>query len=473
MRTILLGAIVGVCAVLWAGIASAQTATAYDFPAPIPQTYNNSNSFSLAAQDANAPPAPTAKPTDQAAEKKDAEKKDEEKADEENKDEDKPWKLFDCCWLDEHRIDVRGWLDQGIALNSASPADRFNGPVGYNDRSNEYMLNQLYLITERTTKVEGDCGTDWGFRVDLLYGEDRRYTTAAGLDSTWNDDERFYGLSMPQMYVDLAVNKWIFRIGHMLAPCGYESVMAPENFFYSHSYSFLYGQPTTITAAEGMYKIDDQWTANGGLFTGWNDWTDETNRVNYFGGFNWTSKDDECHKDKKQTFLFETFLGNTDANNPSATRFHYDIVFTQQIGPKWQFALENNYGYDSGIIDNGNGTFRHGTWADIAPYLIYTIDDCWSAGFRYEWFDDDGGAVVETVGPPALGPYPGNFQACTWGLNWKPAKDSCCCLKKNILVRSELRYDWANNTLPAGQRPFDDGQKNQQFLWSTDLIVRF
>ena len=416
----------------------------------------------LAAQpDANAAaPLPGGEPAvepDEKAEEKPAEKKDEEKTD----DEPQAFKLFKSSWLTENRIDIRGWLDQGFTWNPQDPANRSNGPVGYNDRSNEYMLNQLYLVAERTTKVENGCGTDWGFRVDLLYGEDRRYTAANGLDSTWNDDERFYGLSMPQMYVDLAVNKWLFRVGHMLAPCGYESVMAPENFFYSHTYSFLYGQPTTITAGEAMYKIDDQWTANAGLFTGWNDWTDPTNKANYFGGFNWTSKD------QKQTFLFETFLGDTDSDNPDAARFHYCMVFTQKIGEKWQFALEHNFGYDSGIIDNGNGTFSHGSWAGIAPYLIYTINDCWSAGFRYEWFDDDGGAVVTTVGPPALGPYAGSFNACTWGLNWKPNKS------KNVLVRSELRYDWANNSLPAGQRPFDAGEKNEQFLWATDVTVRF
>ena len=66
-----------------------------------------------------------------------------------------------------------------------------------------------------------------------------------------------------------------------------------------------------------------------------------------------------------------------------------------------------------------------------------------------------------------MGPYPGNFQACTWGLNWKPNKS------KRARSADELRYDWANNSLAAGQRPFDDGQKNDQFLWATDLIVRF
>ena len=125
---------------------------------------------------------------------------------------------------------------------------------------------------------------------------------------------------MPQMYGDLAINKWVFRAGHFLAPCGYESVMAPENFFYSHSYAFLYGQPTTLTGGEAMYKVNDQFTSNVGIDTGWNNWTDPNGKINYFGGFNWTSKD------QKTTLAWETFLGNTDDVNPEATRYHYCLV---------------------------------------------------------------------------------------------------------------------------------------------------
>ena len=79
------------------------------------------------------------------------------------------------------------------------------------------MLDQAYLIMERVTKVENDCGVDIGGRVDLLYGEDHRYDEATGLDTEWYSG-RFYGLAMPQMYADLAINKWVFRAGHFLAP---------------------------------------------------------------------------------------------------------------------------------------------------------------------------------------------------------------------------------------------------------------
>jgi hypothetical protein len=209
-----------------------------------------------------------------------------------------------------------------------------------------------------------------------------------------------------------------------------------------------------------MYKINDQWTGNFGIDNGWNDWTSQTDRINYFGGVNWTSKD------QKTTLAWENFLGNTDNNNPQATRYHYCLVFTRKLGEKWQFAFEHNLGYDNGANATSNG-FTHGDWYSFAPYLIYTINDCWSAGMRCEWFSDDDGTVVAAVGPPAGTPVPAHYTDLTWGVNWKPHQS------KNVLVRSELRYDWANDALPPGQRPFDGGQKNDQFLWATDLIVKF
>lgn len=368
---------------------------------------------------------------------------------------DEGFKLFRHPWLSDHNIDIRGWVDQGFTWNPDRPTDRFNGPVGYNDRSNEYELNQIYLIGERVTKTDG-CGFDIGGRVDFLYGTDRRYPVALGLDSNWNNGERFYGLVMPQMYADVAINNWIVRAGHFLAPCGYESVMAPENFFYSHSYSFLYAQPTTLSGGEVMYKLSDSVTVNGGLDTGWNDWDSPNNKVNYFTGFNWTSEN------QRTALGFELFLGNTTPVAPvESNRVHYCLVFTQKIGEKWRYALENNYGRET----NSLGTGATVDWLSFANYLFYDINDCWSVGARYEWMNDKDAAVVMRVGPPTAGPIPSIYNSVALGVNYKP--------NKNLVVRSEVRWDWADNAVAPGGRPFGDADKNTQFLWGTDLIVRF
>ncbi|MCR4415687.1 MAG: porin, partial [Thermoguttaceae bacterium] len=73
---------------------------------------------------------------------------------EEEDEGDEPRRLFDFPFLAKRRIEVRGWLDQSFTWNPDSPRNRFNGPVTFFDRSNDYMLNQLYLITERVTDTE-------------------------------------------------------------------------------------------------------------------------------------------------------------------------------------------------------------------------------------------------------------------------------------------------------------------------------
>ena len=74
------------------------------------------------------------------------------------------------------------WLDQGATINTFSPRDRTNGPVTFNNRSNEYQLNQAYLRLRRDVNTDGDLW-DVGGRVDLLYGTDSIYTEARGLEA--------------------------------------------------------------------------------------------------------------------------------------------------------------------------------------------------------------------------------------------------------------------------------------------------
>ena len=148
---------------------------------------------------------------------------------------------------------IYGWLAQGFTINPDDPNNRFNGPLTFNDRSNEYQLNQLYVAFEN---IVDRCGCDWdlGGRVDLLYGTDYFFTQAAGLEThsdgtpRWNsangprDDgtAALYGLAMPQLYAEVFApigNGLTVKMGHFYSIVGYESVMYTQNFFYSHSYA--------------------------------------------------------------------------------------------------------------------------------------------------------------------------------------------------------------------------------------------
>ena len=159
-----------------------------------------------------------------------------------------PCKLFHGPWLDCKHLDLRGYFDVGFTGNPASPMSGFNGPDGYGDLANQFGLDQLYMIAERAAKVEDDCGVNYGYRADVMYGSDAHFvatTPGTEWDSGWNGGSPYYGLAMPQLYGNVVLNKLTLQVGHFYAPCGYENAMPTENFFYSHTYGFLYGMPTT------------------------------------------------------------------------------------------------------------------------------------------------------------------------------------------------------------------------------------
>jgi hypothetical protein len=369
------------------------------------------------------------------------------------------FKLFKLPGLEKHNIDVRGWIDQGFTMNPDRPADRFNGPVTYNDRANEYQMNQAYLLAERATRTDG-CGIDIGGRIDMVYGTDWRFMQANGLESNWNESQRFYGLAMPQLYADVAVNDLIIRSGRFYSPIGFDSAMAPENFFYSKTYAFQYGEPTTFTGMMGKYALNDRLSANFGFSRGWDQWEDNNDKLNYFGGVNWESLS------KNTSIAFEMILGNELANVESK-RTTLSMVFTQKLTERFKYVFQTDYTRETNAYLAG-GNLQDAEWYSIVNYFFYDLNPCWSLGFRYEVFGDRDGVRVAGLGYPRgvdLDANPARWQELAMGVNYKP--------NANVIVRSEVRWDWEKRLSPDTPYAFDNGHDGGQALWGTDLIFKF
>ena len=375
-----------------------------------------------------------------------------------------PYKLFHGPWLECEHLDIRGYFDVGFTNNPAYPLSGFNGPNGYNDFANQFDLNQFYMIAERVAKVDDDCGVDYGYRGDVMFGTDSyfvRTTKGTQWDSNWAGGSPYYGLAMPQLYGTLQYNKLTLQGGHFYAPCGYENPMPTENFFYSHTYGFLYGMPTTLTGGMATYKVQDKLLVNAGFDSGWNEFTALNGKINTMFGVNWTSCDD------KVNVTSEWFIGNMSAPGIDGTRTACVTDINVKLGCKWHYILENTVAHDSSNVTTGGAA----SWTGLTNYLLYDINDCWGFGLRYEYFEDLDGAVVPPVGLPAglVAPAPfvlgSKYNDVTVGLNWKP--------NKNVTMRSEVRWDWAANGAVVGHMPYGDGGSNSQFTWGNDVVVRF
>jgi hypothetical protein len=356
--------------------------------------------------------------------------------------------LIDWLW----GIQFQGWLNQGVTLNTDSPNNGSNFPVGFNDQSNEYQLNQLYVVLERPVNRSGCCW-DFGGRVDLLYGTDHFFTTARGLEThgdfspKWNSG--LYGLAMPQAYAEVYAPVFTginLKFGHFYSPLGYEVVPAPGNFFYSHTYARLYGEPFTHTGILGSTQLGG-FTVRSGLTRGWDNWEDNNNDLALLSGVSWTSPD--C----QTSLAFNAHIGREqDEPDNTDVRRSFSLVLQQQINPWWNYVVQ----YDHGFEALGAGT-RDSEWYGLTQYLFYTINCRWKWGFRSEWFRDDGGALVH---PARIGR--SNFFAITTGLNYTP--------NERVVVRPSFRWDW---TTTPGSRTYINFSRHDQITLDMDVIVRF
>ena len=348
-----------------------------------------------------------------------------------------------------------GWIDQGISVAANKPIDRYNGTVTFNDRDGEYQANQIWLYLER--KVDDEtCGWDVGGRIDFVYGTDARFIQARdGLESDWGQTEPFYQVALPQAYVDVSKAGWTVRAGRFLTVLGYESPMAPENFFYSHSYAMQYGEPFTHFGLLGMRQIG-RLSLTAGFHRG-NDQFDDgdgLDALNVMGGASLTSRNER---------MTGAFAFSATEEGPDVTSYIHSLVATLRLTDRVTYIIQGDYGETRQEL---NGVEQD--WTGINQYMLYTINDYWSAGIRSEWFRDRDGSRVAGLGSgnQNTGPYSGDFYEITLGLNWSP--------QANLMIRPEARWDIFDPLVqPTNPGAFDAGQRNTQFVFGCDLICTF
>ncbi len=390
------------------------------------------------------------------------------------------WRLFNCPCLECNNIVVQGWLAWNpFVWNTTNPANRFNGPVTWTDRSNTPMMNQLYFFAEKATDT-GGYGWDFGGRVDLMYGSDARFTTASGLETRsqfsspkWST-QRFYGPALPQFYVEAAYNDLKVKVGHYYAPVGYEVVPTTGNFFPSLPYTFQYGEPFTFTGVQATWQVSENVAIGGGAMQGWDNFDNSTPNT----GYNVTYV--ENFSDGASLAITCVASNEPVASGAFRNRYLQTNVYSRplsRVSDRLNYVAQSDFGYQNDALANGHDAY----WYGLNQYLFYKVSDCMTYGIRAEWFRDQngyrvGGFLGNTTtqpGAPSRGlpstfsGYQGNFFEVTMGANWR--------YSANTTIRPYVRFDWfsGNATGGAGTLPFDSGNGNSQTLIGGDIVTIF
>lgn len=391
-----------------------------------------------------------------------------------------------------------GWLQHGVSLNGRERTT--NEPLRFTDQGNEYAFNQLYLTFGRSINRKRDR-IDFGFRGDILFGSDYFWTSALGLetrthttttfgkfttldprtaDGRWNvgsgsrgdgDLDRIrYGLSLPQFYGELFLpfaSGLTIKAGHFYSEFGLESVMAPQNQFYSHSYSFMYGSPLTITGGTLTQKLGKRLSVTAGITRGWDIWDNPLNDFSFLLGTTWKY----AETGTELSWMLHSGR-NTEIVGHNEARTGYVLAWKQQFSQGLRLGLEHTLGYEKDgsfyRATLGAPEYRDSQWASIASVIDARITPRLSAGFRGEWFCDDAYGRIPGLTPlsPTDTISGANYYAITAGVRWQP--------HRIVTVRPEIRYDWSDirKTTATETHGVFNG-RNDQLTTSLDMILRF
>ena len=258
----------------------------------------------------------------------------------------------------------------GVTANPHGPDDETNGPVTFNNDANEVEMNEFYGFIERAAPTDG--GWSLGFRADMLYGTDARFSPISNLDDLLLSADD-YKLVFPQTYAELYIpvgNGLTTKVGHFYTIIGYEVVTAPDNFFFSHAYTMQYAEPFTHTGVMMSYDLNDNWSLTGGVVSGWDSFFQEP--ANFLGGISYSSDDG------RTSVALSLVTGDVD-DSDKHNRTMYSVVVSHDLSDKLHYVFQHDFGTEEESLSTPDNT----KWYSINQYLAYDISEVMGARVRY------------------------------------------------------------------------------------------
>lgn len=300
-------------------------------------------------------------------------------------------------------VDWGGWTQVGYHNHNTPLSTVKNDRAAFNDHYGRLNLHQQYFWFEK--ELCNDGYGEWTLRSDILYGTDAQKTQSFG-GTGWDaapewDRNGGYGWALPQLYVDIAHDNLSVKAGHFYTIVGYETVTAPDNFFYSHSLTMFNAEPFTHTGALATYSICPQMDIYAGWTAGWDTGFESTNDgSNFIGGVSY-----EFNEDARITYV--TTAGNFGAIGDEG--YSHSLVAELQLTDRVNYVFQSD-------LKRVNSVSRD--IVGINQYLYYDWSENIDLGGRLEWFKRDGRSLYEG----------------TAGANVQ--------LTDNIIIRPEIRHDW-------------------------------
>ncbi len=174
-------------------------------------------------------------------------------------------------WIDG--IHFSAQVDAGIIANPYRPNTGLNFGQLFTDHANQVQMNQLLLTANKPLDPK-NSDFQWGFKAQIMYGSDARYTQFLG-ELNRVDPEQRYQLDVVEanllFHLPVLTSGGVdLKVGQYPTPLGFEVIDPSANPFYSHSYIFQFGLPFKHTGALATAHVNDTLDLYTGIDTGTN-----------------------------------------------------------------------------------------------------------------------------------------------------------------------------------------------------------
>jgi hypothetical protein len=265
--------------------------------------------------------------------------------------------------------------------NFNNPDSRANRLRVFDDKANQFDINQAELWMEKPTTTESPIG----FGLDFLIGRDAKKVHSLGLGiSSGDDPTKSDVFDLLQAYVTYKApigNGLDLKAGKFVTLHGAEVIRRTGDYQISRSLAFGFAIPFTHTGLVATYPFTDWLTVTAGIVNGWDNTDDNNNDKSFHGMATITPI-----KDLTVT-LGGTWGAELDNRN-GPKRGLLDLVAIYKPISPLTLTLNYDYGVQDEAFGPGTQTAR---WHAIVGYATYDLTDKFSVGVRGEYFIDENG----------------------------------------------------------------------------------
>jgi hypothetical protein len=305
---------------------------------------------------------------------------------------------------------LSGFVDMYYNYNANQPASRTNSFRSFDAASNQFALNLVELVVDKTPEV---TNSRTGYHVALGFGQAINAVNGSdpgGLGFDQYLKEAYFSYLAP-------VGKGLqIDAGKFVTPHGAEVIETKDDLNYSRGLLFSYAIPYFHYGLRAKYTFNDKYSISGFLVNGWNNVVDNNTGKTYGIGFGWNPT-------KKISFTQNYMAGPEQVSNNSSWRQLWDTVVTYAPTSRLSFTLNTDYGRGDRMPNVAQPVF----WTGAAGYVKYAFNEKYSLVTRYEYYNDHDGFTTGT--PQHFNGLTATFQRT---------------IANHIMSRLEFRRDMSN-----------------------------